>query len=163
MNWALLIGKSNDDVCAVKMAIYQYITAYLLPLCGKEVTTGADNFFNANSERIQNAQFAEQGNIYHGTGIDIEVATVHAVKGETHISTLYLETSYYGLHESERLSEQFKGVPYSGIDKQTLRNLRVAYVGMSRPRYLLCVAIQKDRFDNMDCPELREIWDIVDA
>ena len=36
-------------------------------------------------------------------------------------------------------------------------------VGMSRARYLLCVAIQKDRFDNMDCAELREIWDIVDA
>lgn len=35
------------------------------------------------------------------------------------------------------------------------------YVGMSRPRYLLCVAIQKDRFDNMDCRELREIWDVV--
>lgn len=123
----------------------------------------ADNFFNAISNRIQNAQVVEQGNIYHGTDIDVEVATVHAVKGETHASTLYLETFYYGHHESERLSEQFKGVVYTGEDERILKNLRVAYVGMSRARYLLCVAIQKNRFDNMDCAELREIWDVVDA
>lgn len=143
--------------------VYQYITTVLLPLCGKEITVDADNFFNAISNRIQNAQVVEQGNIYHGTDIDVEVATVHAVKGETHASTLYLETFYYGHHESERLSEQFKGVVYTGEDERILKNLRVAYVGMSRARYLLCVAIQKNRFDNMDCAELREIWDVVDA
>ena len=52
---------------------------------------------------------------------------------------------------------------YTGEDERILKNLRVAYVGMSRARYLLCVAIQKNRFDNMDCAELREIWDVVDA
>lgn len=164
MHWALLIVKSNrDDVRNMKITIYQYITSVLLPLFGKEATVDADNFFNAISDRIQNIQALEHGNIYYGTDVDIEVATVHAVKGETHASTLYLETFYYGYHESERLSEQFKGVPYIGTDRETLRNLRVAYVGMSRPRYLLCVAIQKDRFDNMDCPELREIWDVIEA
>ena len=164
MNWALLVVKSNgDDVANIKTTIYQYITTVLLPLCGKEITVDADNFFNAISNRIQNAQVVEQGNIYHGTDIDVEVATVHAVKGETHASTLYLETFYYGHHESERLSEQFKGVVYTGEDERILKNLRVAYVGMSRARYLLCVAIQKNRFDNMDCAELREIWDVVDA
>mgnify|MGYP006944387197 FL=1 len=93
MNWALLVVKSNgDDVANIKTTIYQYITTVLLPLCGKEITVDADNFFNAISNRIQNAQVVEQGNIYHGTDIDVEVATVHAVKGETHASTLYLET-----------------------------------------------------------------------
>ena len=53
------------------------------------------------------------------------------------------------------------GLP--GSDEDTLKNLRVIYVGASRPRYLLCVAIQKDRFDAMDCPELREIWDVVES
>ena len=164
MKWALLMAKSNgNDICNIKTTIYQYITTVLLPLFGKEVTVEANNFFNAISDKIQNAQVIEQGNIYHGTDIDVEVATVHAVKGETHASTLYLETFYYGHHESERLSEQLKGVAYTGKDERTLKNLRVAYVGMSRPRYLLCVAIQKDRFDNMDCRELREIWEVVKA
>ena len=49
-----------------------------------------------------------------------------------------------------------------GTDDDTLKSLRVVYVGMSRPRYLLCVAIQKDRFHTINCQELREIWDVVD-
>ena len=48
-------------------------------------------------------------------------------------------------------------------DVDTRKNLRVAYVGMSRPRYMLCVAIQKDRFDKIDSPELREIWDVKEV
>lgn len=165
MNWALLVVKSNsyNDIRNIKETIYQYITTILLPLYGKGVTLDANSFFSIISGEIHGSQAVEQGNIYHGNDIDIEVETVHAVKGETHVSTLYLETSYYGLHESERLSEQFKGVPYTGTDGKILRSLRVVYVGMSRPRYLLCVAIHKNRFDNMDCPELREIWDVVEA
>ena len=31
---------------------------------------------------------------------------------------------------------------------------------MSRPRYMLCVAIQQDRFDKIDCDELRKIWNV---
>ena len=95
--------------------------------------------------------------------LEIEVSTVHAVKGETHASTLYLETSYFGKHESERLADQFKGIAYADNNTQILKSLKVAYVGLSRPRYLLCVAIQKSRFNNIDCAELREIWDVVEA
>ena len=104
-----------------------------------------------------------QGNIFTDGDLEIEVSTVHAVKGETHASTLYLETSYFGKHESERLADQFKGIAYADNNTQILKSLKVAYVGLSRPRYLLCVAIQKSRFNNIDCAELREIWDVVEA
>ena len=165
MNWALLIINSNsdNDIQSLKEAIYQYMTTTILPLYGKSVTRDANNFFNAIGEGIHEAPVAEHGNIYHGDKIDIEVATVHSVKGETHAATLYLETFYDRHHESDRLSEQFKGIAYTRADKKVLSSLRVIYVGMSRPRYLLCVAIQKDRFDNMDCRELREIWKVVKA
>lgn len=164
MNWAMFAVTSSDenDVLALKESLYRYLTESLLPLFGKEATYAANTFFNATSGNHDNTA-KEQGNIYHGDGIDIEVATVHAVKGETHASTLYLETSYYGHHESEYLSEQFKGVFYSGTDEKMLRVLRVVYVGMSRPRYLLCVAIQKDRFDQIDCDALRKIWAVQSA
>ena len=56
-----------------------------------------------------------------------------------------------------------KGIAYVGTDDDTLKSLRVIYVGASRPRYMLCVAIQKDRFDRIDCPELREIWDVKEV
>lgn len=162
MNWAMIAHKSNGENDELKQLLYQYITTTLLPMFGKNVTDEANLFFDSNGEN-QTRTAMEQGNIYHGNGIDIEVATVHSVKGETHASTLYLETAYYGHHESEYLSEQFKGVPYAGANDKLLRALKVVYVGMSRPRYLLCVAIQKDRFNQMDCDELRQIWDVVDA
>lgn len=165
MNWSMLAVKShgNEDVRVLKKEIYQYLTETLLPIFGKGVSEEADTFFKGVAEGTRGNNAVEQGNIFHGNGIDIEVATVHAVKGETHASTLYLETFYNRCHESERLSDQFKGVVYAGHDDDILKSLRVVYVGMSRPRYLLCVAIQKDRFDAMDCEELRRIWNVENA
>lgn len=167
MNWALLIAKSNsdDDINKIRSTIHRYITETILPLYRKEETPDALSFFNAINETLSEDQTTEHRNVYHGDNgkIDIEVSTVHAVKGETHAATLYLETFYNKHHESDRLAEQFKGVAYTGTNEDTLKNLRVAYVGMSRPRYMLCVAIQKDRFDKMDCPELREIWNVVEV
>lgn len=165
MSWSLLITQSHSDkdIHQLKDTIYQYILKTLLPIFAKSITQEATEFFNAANSGVQDGQVEEQGDVYVKDGIEIEVATVHAVKGETHASTLYLETSYFGKHESERLSSQFKGIPYIGTDERTLSSLKVAYVGMSRPRYLLCVAIQKDRFDKMDSPELREIWNVVEV
>lgn len=167
MNWALLTAKgdSDDDINKIRSTIHQYITETILPLYGKEETPDALSFFNSTNENLPEDQTTEHRNVYHDDKdqIDIEVSTVHAVKGETHAATLYLETFYNRHHESDRLSEQFKGVVYTGTDADTLKNLRVVYVGMSRPRYMLCVAIQKDRFDKIDCHDLREIWNVEEA
>lgn len=167
MNWALLIAKSNssDDINKIRNTIHQYITETILPLYRKEETPDALSFFNAINETLSEDKTTEHRNVYHGDNgkIDIEVSTVHAVKGETHAATLYLETFYNRHHESDRLAEQFKGVSYTGTDEDTLKNLRVAYVGMSRPRYMLCVAIQQDRFDKIDCEALRRIWEVEKA
>lgn len=164
MNWALkvVIG-DDDDLHQVKNCIYQYLTEILLPLFGKEVTEEATAFFYADYGGYDDEQATANGNIYHGQKIDVEVGTVHSVKGETHVATLYLETFYDGDHESERLANQFKGEAYAGNNNDVIKSLKVAYVGMSRPSYLLCVAMQKDRFEAIDCRELREIWDVVEA
>lgn len=167
MNWALLIAKSNSggDINKIRNTIHQYITEIILPLYGKEETPDALSFFNVINENLPAGQATEHRNVYHDNHvkIDIEVSTVHAVKGETHTATLYLETFYNRHHESDRLAEQFKGIAYTGTDADTLKNLRVAYVGMSRPRYMLCVAIQQNRFDKIDCDELRKIWKVEKA
>lgn len=165
MNWALLVAQDNNNgnIDSLKVLIHQYITDILLPLFDTRATSEAEAFFLADIVDSHGDLSINQGNIFHKNGLDIEIATVHSIKGETHASTLYLETFYNGHHESDRLADQFKGIAYTGSDEDTLKNLRVIYVGASRPRYLLCVAIQKDRFDAMNCPELREIWDVVEA
>ena len=166
MSWAMIVetGNNAEDRQHLKEDIYQYLSGTLLPLFDKnEVTGAAKTFFNTVTDGIQVGQNLGHGNIYKEDDVEIEVATVHAVKGETHAATLYLETFFNKYYESERLKEQFKGIPYMGTDDDTLKSLRVVYVGMSRPRYLLCVAIQKDRFHTIDCQELREIWDVVEV
>ena len=165
MKWSMHLSKCGDehDKRQIKETIHNYLTSTLLPLFGKNSTEPANVFFNAKVADNTEEQDLGQGNIFTDGDLEIEVSTVHAVKGETHASTLYLETSYFGKHESERLADQFKGIAYADNNTQILKSLKVAYVGLSRPRYLLCVAIQKSRFNNIDCAELREIWDVVEA
>ena len=107
----------------------------------------------------------ENRNIFKKEDVEIEVSTIHSVKGETHIATLYLETCYQGEHEGSRIIEQIVGKAYNPPrSKDTYRKetLKMAYVGMSRSIYLLCFAIQKDRFNAKE-KEIREcgLWEVV--
>ncbi len=105
-------------------------------------------------------------NIFSHNGIEVEVATIHSVKGETHIATLYLETSYYGKHESERIKEQLLGsyyIPSTKGEEHKKETLKMAHVGMSRPKYFLCMAIHRDRFDAALDISNGGMWEIVNA
>ena len=55
--------------------------------------------------------FTSTRNIYHLDEVEVELATIHSVKGETHIATLYLETYYDKQHEGDRLKKQLEGKP----------------------------------------------------
>lgn len=99
--------------------------------------------------------------------VQIELGTIHSVKGETHISTLVLETWYEGKHESEIIMDQLLGISYKTKTKDTYRKetLKMAYVAMSRPKYFLCMAIKKvriqDILDNKNKrAELEKLWNI---
>lgn len=96
------------------------------------------------------------------TEIDIEVATVHSVKGETHIATLYLDTSYHSQTESKRFKENIEGNVSEKTGPQNKQVSRVMYVGMSRPKYLLCYAVRKDVYDQFDHEKIKTLWDIVE-
>ena len=89
-------------------------------------------------------------------GRKIQFDTVHGVKGETHDATLYLETDY------RNSSDIIRMLHYYGVGKSKPSSFynfsrKIAYVGMSRPRKLLCVAVRdttyergKDAFLNWD-------------
>lgn len=87
-------------------------------------------------------------NVYKNDNAEIEIATIHSVKGETHIATLYMETAYKDKYESQRIGDQMCGIPYHGKQEVTLMTLRMAYVAMSRPKYLLCFAIHNSSLKN---------------
>lgn len=109
-------------------------------------------------------------NTYVFDGVTIELATVHAVKGQTHTATLYLE-SYYQQdgrgegaksYESQRLAPQFLGHFLSGSEGTRVKqSAKMTYVGFSRPSHLLCFAVHTDRFEKHLCNIDMSAWEII--
>ena len=90
----------------------------------------------------------------------IEFDTIHGVKGETHDATLYLETDRQGASDLNRI------LPYYGVGKLGSSNLfdysrKLAYVGMSRPKKLLCVAMQAKTYEKSK-GTFNDDWEIID-
>ncbi|WP_434309872.1 UvrD-helicase domain-containing protein [Hominifimenecus sp. rT4P-3] len=93
-------------------------------------------------------------------GRRIEFDTIHGVKGETHDATLYLETDRQGSSDLNRI------LPYYGVGKIGSSNLfdysrKLAYVGMSRPKKLLCVAMQAKTYEKSK-GIFADDWEIID-
>ncbi|MFT3945587.1 MAG: UvrD-helicase domain-containing protein [Agriterribacter sp.] len=102
-------------------------------------------------------------NYYKEDELEIEITSVHAVKGQTHRGTLYLESYYHSNYESERLANQFLGNSFNDNRVHHKSSVKMAYVGFSRPTDLLCVAIHKDRFDGRLQNINKEEWEIINV
>lgn len=88
-------------------------------------------------------------NIYRAcSGREVEVGTIHSVKGETHDATLVLETKNHqfdieilvnniSLEDSARITAVRKS-----------KFARLLYVAASRPKTLLCFAAHQERINN---------------
>jgi DNA helicase-2/ATP-dependent DNA helicase PcrA len=86
--------------------------------------------------------------------LNIDIATVHSVKGQTHCATMYVETSYHE-YETKKLTEtkttkkivSSKPNPLFNTEKHNFTKprskeaLKMMYVGFSRPTHLLCFAV----------------------
>ena len=93
-------------------------------------------------------------------GRRIEFDTIHGVKGETHDATLYLET------DRQRASDLNRILPYYGVGKIGESYVfdysrKLAYVGMSRPKKLLCVAMQDKTYEKSK-GVFTDDWEIID-
>jgi uvrD/REP helicase len=94
------------------------------------------------------------------SGCRIEFDTIHGVKGETHDATLYLETDRRGASDLSRI------LPYYGVGKIGESPLydysrKLAYVGMSRPKNLLCVAMQSKTYEKSKDIFAAD-WEVID-
>lgn len=160
-NWSKMIFCSSDCYNQeVKQSIQKYIIEVLIPIWKKPIDD--KNSFFTDTPEIS-LQAIEKDNIYNEyeykdekgqtITLNIHINTVHGEKGETHTATLYLET-FFKKYDSEYIIQQFKGNPYLGNGVELPKALKLAYVGMSRPTHLLCVAVQydyvKDHLDDLD-------------
>lgn len=119
-----------------------------------------DYFLDESAAIKQTDRFEKNVLIDPIRGRRIEFDTIHGVKGETHDATLYLETDRQGASDLKRI------LPYYGVGRPGKSLLfdysrKLAYVGMSRPRTLLCVAMQAETYEKSN-GVFDNDWDIVD-
>ena len=119
-----------------------------------------ENFFDKVAVVSQTEKSGKNIFIDPIRGRRIEFDTIHGVKGETHDATLYLETDRQGASDLNRI------LPYYGVGKLGSSNLfdysrKLAYVGMSRPKKLLCVAMQVKTYEKSK-GAFTDDWEIID-
>lgn len=162
--WSQSIHSSEMYSESTYTEIKEYISTSFNPLWSKTNNKYVKQFIeNPNVQALTADNLPIPiANIYRRGDVEVELATVHSVKGETHIATLYLETIYQKAHEGSRLEKQLKGNPISdsaGVyDKEALK---MAYVGISRPIHLLCFAIHRSRYTGN--PAEYPNWEVVDC
>jgi len=161
-NWSIGIikGKTND--------VWNEIKAYTInffAIFSENTLSASLTFINNDTEGmpIANEEAAENTNHYKEDGLEIEITSVHAVKGQTHCATLYLESYYHSNYESERLTPQFLGNSFNDNRVHHKSSIKMAYVGFSRPTDLLCIAVHKDRFDNLLNEINQQEWEIKEV
>lgn len=166
-NWSISIVKGK--FIEVYTSIKTYIPDFLA-LFNKSIQASNDFIYNTSTiandqgrpNTQQNTNFNNKLNLH---GFDIDISTIHSVKGETHTATLYLETFYQNgnnNYESQRLSDQFKFINFNKTQKYHKQSSKMAYVGFSRPTNLLCFAVCRERFDSHLNSIDREKWTIIE-
>lgn len=167
-NWSIgIIQEKTEDV-------WNGIKAYvptLLEMFDKTISASSD-FINTDNAELpyEDAEILAPTNHYKEEGLEIEITSIHAVKGQTHCATLYLE-SYFQKdgngpnaksYESQRLKDQFLGTQIqSTVGDRVKQSTKMAYVGFSRPTDLLCIAIHQDRFNALKDTINTDMWEIV--
>lgn len=101
-------------------------------------------------------------NTYIKDNIKLEINTIHGVKGETHLATLYLDTFWYKYDVSDYL---FKLLSLELTDKQKkeirhIQRNRNIFVGASRARHLLCFACKGKKSEIHDV--VNDIFEIIE-
>ena len=164
-HWSMFILKGKLDEAYNE--IKSYMNDFVKIFDETKNLTISSSLFNQESQTLQvpdNTEQLKDNNLYTEGDINIEVATVHSVKGQTHCATLYLESFYYNdggkSYESQRLADAFLGNSITNRGIRIKQSLKMTYVGFSRPTNLLCVAIHKDRFTQCLSQINREIWEI---
>lgn len=156
------IGIITGSIADVWNDIKAY-TPHFFAMFSELALSTSTAFINNDTTGIPIADVEETQvtNHYKEDGIEIEITSVHSVKGQTHCATLYLESYYHSNYESQRLQNQFLGNHFNDNRVHHKSSIKMAFVGFSRPTDLLCVAIHKERFDAELNTLDMDIWEVI--
>ena len=142
-SWTKSIIQENNIIEEVKAFIGNDLKFFFNYSCNAELNTF---FTNPPKLQVGNNQKPKNYLEYESDNVKfkIDIATIHSVKGETHTGTLYLETfkdkyeTQKGVFKDCLAKKENRSSAFGAQLKETLK---MAYVGMSRPTHLLCLAI----------------------
>lgn len=150
----LQIEKSINDFLngeEIKTGIIDFIQSKLLPHFGTVITTALSAFISEPPTILISSTPTKHNiyeTIYNDEKVEISFQTIHSVKGETHTGTLYLETFNRAYDVTKILPLLCKSQNRTnGYINSNRGRMKQAYVAMSRPTDLLCLAVHKDRID----------------
>ncbi|MDA2093775.1 UvrD-helicase domain-containing protein [Bacillus cereus] len=156
--WCLMIQNHQEVVSEVQ----EFITEKLKRIFNWDDISQLTSFFSNTEEELTEV-YSVQTNVMkfleEGNEVDIEVASIHSVKGETHTATLYLETFYFE-YDIKRIIAYLKGNHTNTTRSRMVQNLKMAYVGMTRPTHLLCVAVREESINGHEAELNAAGWDI---
>ncbi len=150
--WFLVFRQGGMTVKQFRNAISAFVREHFVDNESEELRC----FLDSDDVDIMPPEKGYTNTFVSEAGDNIEVATVHTVKGETHTATLYLETFFHAL-DSQRLLPFCLGLypPKDSKKSRHIANLKIAHVAFSRPTHLLAfaccnehVAGHKDELEN---------------
>lgn len=131
-------------------AIWDESIQNILNLASLNILEPIGDFIGFETDIIQLAdQYVSSNTIsieVQGRKIVNEVTTIHSVKGETHAATLVLETKFHQFDAGQLIDNilgQINVIPERSRKSKFMKQL---YVAFSRPKYLLCLTMDKSRF-----------------
>ncbi len=130
-----------------------------------EVSEKTNDFIGENFEKLILEQ--NESEEIQSDNINIEISTVHSVKGQTHCGTMYVETAYKKpVYETQKIIKETSNPlllqehKCNGVyDKQAVKMM---YVGFSRPSHLLCFAVSKENIKDEIENYKNAGWEIID-
>jgi hypothetical protein len=166
LRWA--VSAANGKTDAVIAEVRAHVPEFL-GLFGETLTKASDYVSTPAAAPAAPAVLVPNRVRLHG--FDIELASVHAVKGQTHSATLYFESAFYSdgkgaaakSYESQRLAAQFLGQLFAAAPAvRVQQSAKMVYVGFSRPTHLLCFAVHKQRYEAGLAAVADHGWEVVD-
>ena len=163
------IDKSNwNDVCC---KFIQLLIDYGLKTdkTSFEKDYAVNRFLEWEEDRSSlSLEIPEKLNVYHyvnpknDVDIDIELGSIHSVKGRTHLATLVLETFYHKHNITSilpYLTEPLK--KRDECNTYNIHRLKCQYVAMTRPKALVCIALPIENISDSQIQKLQHLgWHI---
>lgn len=162
-HWCFALNRNQD----IHNEIKSFVTENFLKLFKTTPNKHLNEFLKSKEKTEPPEDIIEENpNVYklntNGTEIEICIDTIHNIKGETHTATLYLETFYHG-YDISSILKYLKNERDKNIKKRQKQRLKIAYVAMTRPSHLLCIAIHDENLEGYE-NDLEKIgWEVIDV